>query len=102
MRVQDSSGQGIDGVPLKIAWGIDSIIAKTETKTNLRGSLEPGHIDFAMFKGTYSVEVSGATSEVATGITPDYGVNELCEENGDTQANSLFHQSYEVIFQRTY
>jgi hypothetical protein len=101
--VQDPFGQGIDGVPVKIQWpGGEPVITKTETKNNLKGQLEPGHIDFAMFKGTYSVEVTGGSSQIATGITPDYGVNELCEENGDTQANSLFHISFEVIFERTY
>ncbi len=102
IKVQDPSGQGIDGVPVKIAWGVDSIVTKTETKTNLKGRLDPGRIDFAMFKGSYTVEVASGTSQVATGITPDYGVNELCPENGDTQANSLFHISFEVIFERTY
>ncbi len=103
VKVEDATGQGIDGVPVKIQWAATAdgfIIAKTETKTNLKGSMEPGHIDFAMFKGTYSVEVQGGTSEVATGITPDFGVNESCGE--DTTANSLFHLSFEVIFQRTF
>ena len=76
------------------------IVTKTETKTNLKGSLEPGHIDFVMFKGTYSVEILAGTSEVANGITPDYAVNEPCGD--DATANSLFHVSFEVIFQRTY
>ncbi len=103
IKVQDPSGQGINGVPVKIQWApvADGFVTpKTETKTNLLGQLEPGRLDFAMFKGTYSVEVQGGTSEVATGITPDYGVNEACGENA--VANSLFHISYEVIFERTY
>jgi hypothetical protein len=53
-----------------------------------------------MFKGTYTVEIQGGTSQIAQGITPDYGVNEACGE--DATANSLYHQSYEVIFQRTF
>ena len=89
-------------MPLRITKGSESYDAKTETKTDLKGVMDPGRIDFAMFKGTYSVEVLGGTSEVASGITPDYGVNELCPTSGNTVANSLFHLSYEVIFQRTY
>ncbi|MCL4300902.1 MAG: cyclic nucleotide-binding domain-containing protein [Anaerolineae bacterium] len=103
VQVRDATGQGINGVPVKIQWApVEDgfVIAKTETKQNLTGQLEPGHIDFAMFKGTYSVEIQGGTSQKAEGITPDYGVNEACGE--DATANSLYHQSYEVIFQRTY
>jgi hypothetical protein len=102
VKVQDPSGQGIDGVPLLITKGSESYESKTETKTDLKGFLDPGRIDFAMFKGTYSVQVMGGTSEVATGLTPDYGVNEVCPASGNTVANSLFHISFEVIFERTY
>lgn len=103
VKVQDGTGQGINGVPVKIQWApVEDgfITAKTESKTNLEGQIEPGRLDFAMFKGTYQVEVQGGTSEVATGITPDYGVNEPCGE--DATANSLFHISFEVIFERTF
>jgi hypothetical protein len=72
-------------------------LAKTETKDK-----GPGHIEYAMFKGTYSVEVMGAKSQVASGITPDFQVDELCAETGNSVANSLFHASFEVIFRRTY
>ena len=92
--------QGIDGMPVKIAWGTESIVSKTETKTDLKGSLDPGRIDFAMFKGTYEVQVMGGTSEIANGITPDYGTGEACGDN--PVANSLYHISFEVIFERTY
>jgi CRP-like cAMP-binding protein len=103
VKVEDTNGQGIDGVPLRIQWapGADGhILTPTETKTNLKGDLEPGRIDFAMFKGNYTVEVQGGTSEIAGPVTPDYGTNEACGE--DVQANSLYHISFEVIFQRTF
>jgi hypothetical protein len=103
IKVQDPTGQGINNVPVKIQWGAtanDFVVTKTETKTDLKGSMDPGHIDFAMFKGTYTVEVQGGSSEIASGITPDYGVNEACGE--DATANSLFHISFEVIFERTF
>jgi CRP-like cAMP-binding protein len=103
VKVQDPSGQGINNVPVKVQWAPTAdgfVIVKTDSKTDLKGQVEPGRLDFAMFKGTYSVEVQGGTSEVASGITPDYAVNESCGENG--VANSLFHLSFEVIFERTY
>ncbi|RMF05715.1 MAG: hypothetical protein D6768_00710, partial [Chloroflexi bacterium] len=103
IKVEDMNGQGIDGVPVKIQWaaGEDgSVIPNTETKTDLKGQLDPGHIDFAMFKGSYTVQVMDGTSEVAGPVTPDYGTNEACGEN--TVANSLYHISFEVIFQRTF
>jgi hypothetical protein len=103
IKVQDANGQGIDGVPVKIQWSpvVDgSVLAQTETKTDLIGQLDAGRIDFAMFKGSYTVEVMGGTSEIAGPVTPDYGTNEACGENA--VANSLYHISFEVIFQRTY
>lgn len=103
IKVQDANGQGIDGVPVKIQWAATDdgfVIANTETKTDLTGQMDPGRIDFAMFKGSYIVEVMGGSSQVSDPVTPDFGINEACGE--DVQANSLYHQSYEVIFQRTY
>jgi hypothetical protein len=103
IRVEDANGQGINGVPLKIEWAPvpdGHVLANTETKTDLQGQLDPGRIDFAMFKGSYTVEVMGGTSEIAGPVTPDYGTNEACGENA--VANSLYHVSFEVIFQRTY
>jgi hypothetical protein len=103
VKVQDPSGQGINDVPVKIQWSPTAdgfVVTKTDTKTSLKGQLEPGRLDFAMFKGTYSVQVMGGSSEIASGITPDYGVGEACGENA--VANSLFHISFEVIFERTY
>jgi len=100
VRVIDPAGQGINGVMVQITKGTLVDTAKTETKTNLKSELEPGYINYAMFKGAYDVQILGGTSEIAKGITPDYGVNEACGD--DAVGNSLFHQSYEVIFQRTY
>jgi hypothetical protein len=53
-----------------------------------------------MFKGTYSVQVADAKSQVASGITPDYQVDQRCNATGNNVANSLYHASFEVIFQR--
>jgi CRP-like cAMP-binding protein len=100
VHVIDANGIGLNNVPVKISWGPnsgDSIIAKTEMKDE-----GAGYIEYAMFKGTYSVSVAGAKTEVASGITPDFQRDEVCEETGNSVANSLFHASFEVIFQRTY
>ncbi|MEM7343223.1 MAG: cyclic nucleotide-binding domain-containing protein [Chloroflexota bacterium] len=103
VKVQDKNGQGINNVPVKIQWGAGAdgfATTKTETKTDLKGQPDTGRFDFAMFKGTYQVEVLGGTSDIATGITPDFGTNEPCGE--DATANSLFHISFEVIFERQF
>ncbi len=100
IRVLSASGQGLNNVPVKIAWGPNSqdhVINHTEPKD--RGD---GFIEYAMFKGTYSVEVMGAKSQVASGITADYQTDEACEATGDAVGNSLFHASFEVVLQRTF
>jgi hypothetical protein len=55
-----------------------------------------------MYHGTYSVRVLGARSQMAEGITVDIAEAEACPATGNQVANSLYHYSYEVIFQRTY
>ena len=41
-------------------------------------------------------------SQVASGITPDFQLDELCVENDNPVANSRFHASFEVTIQRTW
>lgn len=99
IRVVDANGMGIDGVPVRISWGPgenDGANAVTESKDG-----EMGHINFAMFKGTYNVQVMAGSSQVASGITPDIADHEICESTGEV-GNTLYHRSYEVIFQRTF
>jgi CRP-like cAMP-binding protein len=103
IKVEDATGQGINGVPVKVEWSPvpdGHVLVNTETKTSLKGELEPGRLDFAMFKGNYTVQVMSGTSDITDPITPDYGTGEACGENA--VANSLYHISFEVIFQRTY
>jgi len=100
VTVLDAGGNGLNGVPVKVAWGgnaNDNVIVTTETKNNI-----PGKFDFAMFKGTYSIEVTAGSSQVASGVTPDFEVDQPCHENGNAVGNSLYHASFEVIFQRTW
>lgn len=94
--VRDPNGNGIPGVKLRVFWeggnGGEAIIT-TGTKME-----DPGLTDFAMFKGSYFIEVMDGISQVLGPISPDIALNETCPESGNTQANSLFHYSFEVVF----
>ncbi|MGQ9786501.1 MAG: cyclic nucleotide-binding domain-containing protein [Anaerolineae bacterium] len=98
VHVIDQFGNGIDGVPIRICWGPgENDCARPITETKSRGK---GWVEFAMFKGTYNVRVDGAKSMIASGITPDYQLDELCPETGNPVANSRYHASFEVIIQK--
>jgi hypothetical protein len=94
--VRDQAGNGIPGVRMKVSWqggnGGEAILT-TGTKME-----DPGLADFAMFKGTYFVEVLDGLSQVMGPISPDIPRNELCPETDNGVANSLYHYSFEVIF----
>ena len=97
-RVIDQSGAGINGVPLKICWGPgENDCARPITESKNHGD---GWVEFAMFKGTYNVRVDAAKSMVASGITPDLQLDELCPETDNPVANSRYHASFEVIIQK--
>jgi CRP-like cAMP-binding protein len=99
-QVIDQAGNGLNDVVLKICWGgggSDCAYPVTETKDK-----GPGWVEFAMFKGAYSVQVADAKSQVASGITPDFQLDELCPETDNPVANSRFHASFEVTVQRTW
>jgi len=92
----DANGAGIPGVKLRVFWDGGSggeAILTTGTKME-----DPGLTDFAMFKGSYYIEVMGASSEVLGPISPDIPKNEVCPSSGNAVANSLFHYSFEVVF----
>ena len=94
--VRDQNGNGIPGVKMKVWWEVGNggeAILTTGTKMQ-----DPGLADFAMFKGTYYIEVLDGLSEVIGPISPDIPRNELCAETGNGVANSLYHYSFEVIF----
>ena len=98
VRVIDQSGNGMNGVPLKVCWGPgDNDCARPITETKDRGM---GWVEFAMFKGTYNVQVANAKSMVASGITPDFQKDEMCPQTGNGVANSLYHASFEVMIQK--
>lgn len=94
--VKDTSGKGMPGVRVRVTWtGGDATMMTGEKR-----HIDPGFVDFAMFKGSYTVQVLDYVSEIAGPITPDIPRDELCVETGNGVANSLFHYSYEVIFQK--
>ncbi len=93
-RIVDSDGDGLSDIPIQICWGPGTDNCAVIT-TN-----DAGWAVFAMFKGVYSVQVASGTSQVASGITADFGIEEVCEETGEI-GNYRFHYSYEVIFIKT-
>lgn len=98
VHVIDQAGSGMNGVPLKVCWGPgEADCARPITETKDRG---PGWIEFAMFKGTYNVRVDAAKSMVASGITPDFQLDELCPATDNPVANSRYHASFEVVIQK--
>jgi hypothetical protein len=94
--IRDPAGNSLPGIKIRVFWvggsGGEAIIT-TGTKIE-----DPGLADFAMFKGEYFVEVMDGPSQVIGPISPDIPRNELCPENDNGIANSLYHYSFEVIF----
>ncbi len=98
INVVDAQGNGLPGMKLEVGWAGGS--AEIETGDKLEKG--PGYVEFPMFHGTYSVRVLGARSQVAEGITVEIAAAEACSATNNPVANSLYHYSYEVVFQRTY
>jgi CRP-like cAMP-binding protein len=98
INVVDAQGNGLPDIKLEVVWAGGS--AEIETGDKLEKG--PGFVEFPMYHGTYSVRVLGARSQVAEGITVEIADAEACAATGNKVANSLYHYSYEVTFQRTY
>ncbi len=98
IKVQDAAGRGLNGVRVRVCWA-DPPNGCAVPVTETHG--ENGWIEFAMFKGTYAVTVMDAASETAGGLTPDNAVDEPCDESGNEHANSRYHISFVVIFERS-
>jgi hypothetical protein len=94
--IKDINGEGMPGLRVRVSWPSGDATMMTGEKNHI----DPGFVDFAMFKGSYTVQVLDYVSEIAGPLTPDIPRDELCAETGNTVANSLFHYSYEVIFQK--
>ncbi len=98
ITVLDKEGNGIPNTRVRVSWGPDG----AELITGKKPEISLGFVDFPMFKGTHSVEIMDYRSEVATGISPDIPIDEPCSEAGVTAGNTLYHYSFEVVFQRTW
>ena len=94
--VKDQNGQGVPGARVRVSWPG----GETTLVTGNKPEGGPGFVDFAMFKGSYSVQLLDASSDIVGPLTPDIARNELCEATDNPVANSLFHYSYEVVFQK--
>ena len=95
ISVVDESGNGIPGVRARVSWVGGEAFVETGTKIE-----DPGLTDFAMFKGSYSVELVGLLSDKAGPVTPDIPQDQTCHENGNPVGNSLFHYSYDITFKK--
>ena len=98
INVIDKDGKGIPWVKVWVSWGPEGVSLETGHKLEMGD----GYVDFPMFKGTHTVQVMDAKSEMAQGISPDIPVNERCDKTNNDVGNSLFHYSYEVVFQKTH
>jgi hypothetical protein len=97
ITVNDKDGNGLPGIHLRVAWlGGEAI-----TETGHKLEISPGFVDFAMFKGSYTVEVLDGTSQVAGPVSPDIAESEYCDVDGNPVANSLYHYSFEIVFEKT-
>jgi len=94
--VKGMDGKGMPGVRIRVAWPGGQATMVTGEKLHI----DPGFVDFAMFKGSYTAEVLNYVSEVAGPLSPDIPKSEKCDATGNSVANSLFHYSYEIIFQK--
>jgi LysM repeat protein len=91
--VYDANGNGIPGIRLRVWWpgGEDYMI------TGLKPEEDPGYADYAMYNGSYSVEVFDFSSDIADGLNTD-----LEDEDCPSHGNTWGHNSYRVKFQRTW
>ncbi len=104
--VLDQQGNGIAGVQVEAVWSPGSMRAFTGQKVEYIPSLgvnaqtTAGFVNLPMYKGSYRVHVLGAVSEWTDWLTVDIPRDELCAATDNPQANSLFHYSYLVVFQK--
>ena len=90
--VTDANGNGLPGVVLRVSW--DG--GQTEVQTGNKLDVGPGRVEFAMYKGTYSLQVLGGSSDVAAGLTVDLPDETVCDNHG----NTLYHYSYHIVLRR--
>jgi CRP-like cAMP-binding protein len=103
IKVVDAAGNPVDGVVLVQTPKdqIGNVLDKT-----VSGTKGPGLCEFAMWKmAEYSVYatddgVNPASVEVASGMNSNFGGDEMCPTADG--GNTLFHNSFNVIFQKNW
>ncbi len=95
IQVINSNGEGISNIPVKVAW---SPIAGGNFTVNTN---DEGKAEFEMFKGDYWAELETITSEIAGPVSNNIDKVEICEITGET-GNSLYNNSYEIIFRQAH
>jgi hypothetical protein len=104
--VLDAQGNGIPGIQVEMVWPTGSTRAFTGQKVEyipylgVNAKTTPGYLNFALFKGSYRVHILGATSDWSSWLSVDIPRDELCPATDNPVANSLFHYSYLVDFQK--
>ncbi len=103
IQVQDANGQGINDVSVKIKWDPKAesvtdgfVVLKTKTGQNHQLQVEEGHLDFAMFKGDYWVELVNGENRIS-GVAGPFNATEGNHEQCDGKTYN-YAVSHEVIF----
>ncbi|MEP7200233.1 MAG: cyclic nucleotide-binding domain-containing protein [Chloroflexota bacterium] len=105
--VLDKDGNGVPNHELEIVWDSGSAKVRTGNKVEnipwlgVDSKTTKGYVDFAMFKGRYRVRLTSATSEQSKWVSPDIVEPERCDKNDNPVGNSLFHNSFLVVFRKT-
>jgi hypothetical protein len=102
IKVLDSAGNPIDGITLVQSNAANHGQVMDRMASGAKG---PGEAEFTMWKGAqYAVFVanpdgSPSSTEIAQPLHSGFTDEQLCSDGGG--GNTLFHNSFEVIFQRT-
>ncbi len=103
IKVIDAAGNPVDGVML-----IQSPSGQPGNVLDkmVSGSKGPGLAEFIMWKGAeYAVYVSAdganpASTDIAQPVHSNFADEEMCADGGG--GNTLFHNSFSLVFQKTY
>ena len=103
IQIVDGAGNPVDGVMVvqTPADQIGNVLDKMVT-----GTKGPGMAEFVMWKGAqYAVYISNdgtnpTGSDIAVPLHPNFTDEASCEDGGG--GNTLFHNSFKVVFQKTY
>ncbi|MCO6452740.1 MAG: cyclic nucleotide-binding domain-containing protein [Caldilineales bacterium] len=109
VRIVDANGLGVNGVSIVQAVnGSGEIVDRrvTEAKDSWLMGKEDGRTDFAMYKfGQYMVFISNdgstpASTDFATALHSGFTDEAECDQGGG--GNTLFHNSFSVVFRKNF